>query len=298
MNAFLKMLSELKELGHDFFPNHERNNLPVCIDLFAGPGGLGESAQQGFPIGISVEKEQIECETLFRRKLFKLLVGSGREEAATLLFNNSLKRKDIHALFPNEAKTAELQVAQLELGFVPFVEVYKRIADALSKFPSKETILLGGPPCQAYSIVGRARNIGKQKVAENPNVLEDFYRDARHTLYKEYLKVLSAFGPKMFIMENVKGILSARTGPEARRGSVIDNIICDLVEPSRALGSDIGFLEELKLLGIKGTDFKYVLVPLVEKSVDDLLGDFDNAQDPSDFLIRSEDHGVPKHDTE
>lgn len=272
-----------------------KNNLPVCIDLFAGPGGLGEGfAQQGFPIGISVEKEPIECETLFRRKLYKMLLASGQAEGAKKLFDGSFTRENIHESFPDFAKVAELQVAQLELGSVPFIDVYKRIAGALSSFPSQAKILLGGPPCQAYSIVGRARNIGKSKVADNPEILDQFYQDARHTLYREYLKVLSAFGPEVFIMENVKGILSARTGPNNPRGSVINNIVSDLVEPSRALQSDIEFQKELKSLGLAGTSSNYILVPLVEKFSEDLLGESNETLDPSDFLIRCEEHGVPQ----
>ena len=272
-----------------------KNNLPVCIDLFAGPGGLGEGfAQQGFPVGISVEKEQIECETLFRRKLYKMLLASGQTEGAKKLFDESLTRENIHESFPDLAKVAELQVAQLELGSVPFIEVYEQIAGALSSFPSQAKILLGGPPCQAYSIVGRARNIGKSKVADNPEILDQFYQDARHTLYREYLKVLSAFEPEVFIMENVKGILSARSGPDTPRGSVINNIISDLVEPSRALKSDVVFQKELESLGLVGTELNYILVPLVEKFTEDLLGESDKTQDPSEFLIRCEEHGVPQ----
>ena len=62
--------------------------------------------------------------------------------------------------------------------------------------------MIGGPPCQAYSIVGRSRNRGvKDYKAEN---------DHRHFLYREYLNVIAEFRPAVFVMENVKGMLSSK----------------------------------------------------------------------------------------
>ncbi|MFX7506969.1 DNA cytosine methyltransferase, partial [Acinetobacter baumannii] len=67
-------------------------------------------------------------------------------------------------------------------------------------------VLIGGPPCQAYSLVGRARNRGVtgSKAEEDP----------RHFLYKHYLKILRKYAPAAFVMENVKGILSSKVGGE------------------------------------------------------------------------------------
>lgn len=269
--------------------------MAVCIDLFAGPGGLGEGfAKQGLSIGISIEKEAVECETLFRRKLHKLLLDAGRADDTLKLYDNSLNKNHICETFPDLSVEADRQVAQLELGVVPFIEVYERIERALSKYPSEPKVLLGGPPCQAYSIVGRSRNIGKSKVTDNPDLLTEFYADARHTLYREYLKVLSVFEPDIFIMENVKGILSARTGPEAEKGSVINNIIADLKNPGNALEGDQEFQREVSDLSIQLAKSKYVLVPLVEKTKGDLLQQVDDHLEPSDFLIRCEEHGVPQ----
>jgi DNA (cytosine-5)-methyltransferase 1 len=268
---------------------------PVCIDLFAGPGGLGEGfAARGFSIAVSIEKEAVECETLFRRKLYRKLVASGQAKYAKQVVDNNLSKQDIHAQFPKMAEAADFEVAQLELGSVPFREVYERINSALLGSSSHPKILLGGPPCQAYSIVGRSRNIGKSKVSENPQLLHEFYEDARHTLYREYLKVLSAFGPEVFIMENVKGILSAKTGQGAEKGSVINNIISDLLNPSGALELDIEFQTELEDLGVRATSSNYVLVPLVESAEDDLLKGTNETPRPSDFLIRCEEHGIPQ----
>ena len=67
-----------------------------CIDLFAGPGGLGEGFHKaGFQIAISIEKEAVECETLRRRKLHHLMVKNGFEETALELALNSVNISNI-----------------------------------------------------------------------------------------------------------------------------------------------------------------------------------------------------------
>lgn len=266
-----------------------------CIDLFAGPGGLGEGfARGGFSIAISIEKETTECRTLLNRKVYNLLLSQGQRSKAASLGQADLGEAELAELYPKETRVAKQQVAQLELGAVPFKEVYQSIQSSLEEGNNEPLVLLGGPPCQAYSIVGRSRNIGKSKVTDNPDLLTEFYADARHTLYREYLKVLSVFEPDIFIMENVKGILSARTGPLAEKGSVVNNIIADLKNPGLALEEDKEFQRELSDLSIQLAKSNYVLVPLVENTKEDLLQELSDHTEPSDFLIRCEEHGVPQ----
>lgn len=94
---------------------------------------------------------------------------------------------------------------------------------------STDFVLLGGPPCQAYSVMGRSRNSG------NPN-----YRateDKRQRLYVEYLQVLADHHPAIFIMENVKGLLSATL--ENQR--IFERILEDLHSPCEANSGCSGF---------------------------------------------------------
>ncbi|MFD1693568.1 DNA cytosine methyltransferase [Azotobacter chroococcum] len=84
-------------------------------------------------------------------------------------------------------------------------------------------MLIGGPPCQAYSIVGRARNQAKADYKA-----ED---DHRHFLYKEYLRIIRERQPTVFVMENVKGILSAKVNDQR----IFSNILRDLSDPHQAL---------------------------------------------------------------
>lgn len=61
-------------------------------------------------------------------------------------------------------------------------------------------VLIGGPPCQAYSLVGRSRRKHD----------EYFETDPKHTLYRCYLSFINTLKPDIFVMENVKGLLSAK----------------------------------------------------------------------------------------
>lgn len=125
-------------------------------------------------------------------------------------------------------------------------------------------VLIGGPPCQAYSLAGRSRNAG------NANYKAE--EDHRHFLYKEYLEVLALAEPEIFVMENVRGILSAKVGGKY----IFPQILDDLRQPGVMTESPCGH--------------KYRIYSLVENT-QDLLGDY---ADTSDFLIKAEDYGVPQ----
>ncbi|WP_405233154.1 DNA cytosine methyltransferase [Lentisalinibacter salinarum] len=125
-------------------------------------------------------------------------------------------------------------------------------------------IVIGGPPCQAYSLVGRARNQGV--AGYRPE------EDERHFLYREYLRVLDTVQPEIFVMENVKGILSSSVG-----GSRLFPRLCDdLRRPGSALGKRRGP--------------KYEIHSLVCNS--DPEGKPEISR--SDYVIRSESYGIPQ----
>ena len=262
-----------------------------CIDLFAGPGGLGEGFHKaGFNVDISIEKEATECETLRQRKIHHLLLRDDTKDkekkrsVATKLASGKISVDELEKEYPDIVRKANEQVVQLELGKTPFKEVYKRISGVLEhKAPQLPLVLLGGPPCQAYSIVGRSRNIGSNLTSDKPELITAFYEDTRQRLYEEYLKVIAVFSPKIFIMENVRGILSARAGADAPPGSVINRIIEDIKNPGVAMKGDAKFMGELNELKVTPTNADYRLFSLVN-----------DGQNPRDFLIKSEDYGVPQ----
>ena len=85
----------------------------------------------------------------------------------------------------------------------------------------------------------------------------EFYSDKRHTLYKEYLKIICRYQPSVFVMENVRGMGSARSGPSAKSGSVFSNIIHGLKNPYKAVKIKTrsnGMPKGYRLYSIVGTD--------------------------------------------
>ena len=127
---------------------------------------------------------------------------------------------------------------------------------AIKRKFGRNTILIGGPPCQIYSLVGRARNAGNLK----HNV--EWY--SRTTLYKEYLRILRTLRPAAFVMENVKGILSFSLNGEP--------VLANIMEAARNSG--------------------YVLVPLSQPQ--DLTCQGGLNFPPRDFVVRTENYGVPQ----
>ena len=79
----------------------------------------------------------------------------------------------------------------------------ERIETALGS--ANNWVLIGGPPCQAYSLIGRVK-IKNENAKKN----KDFEKDRRHFLYREYLKIISDHRPPIFVMENVPGLISSK----------------------------------------------------------------------------------------
>jgi DNA (cytosine-5)-methyltransferase 1 len=269
--------------------------MPVCIDLFAGPGGLGEGFHQaGFEIGVSVEKEKTECKTLLSRKIFHSLRARGHSRLAEQFRVGKVSIDSIKDSHPTLYMECEKRVLNLELGQVDFKDVFRSIDRAIGGRPSEDLVVIGGPPCQAYSVVGRARQVSEKIRVNSPELVTKFYSDNRHTLYREYLKILAVFRPSVFVMENVKGILTARKGPNEPTGSVISQILDDIKNPLKSLKSDKGFVEDCCQLGLSPSSEDYVLVSLTRSAVDKLLFDGLTSPAPKDFLIKCEDFGVPQ----
>jgi DNA (cytosine-5)-methyltransferase 1 len=106
--------------------------------------------------------------------------------------------------------------ARLELGSPRAAkEIDARLAQ-IKKSHGSNVILIAGPPCQAYSVVGRSRNKGTEGY--------DASKDRRHFLYKEYIRILRTLMPAAFVMENVKGLLSSSVDGEL----VFDRVLDDL----------------------------------------------------------------------
>lgn len=147
------------------------------IELFAGCGGLLEGflQQGGFDTLACVEWETYPCETLVKR-----LSTKWRHKNA----KNEVVRFDIQ-------RTEEL--------INGFEDKEYGIHEGLAKLIGNQNVdvIVGGPPCQAYSLAGRIRDEHGMK------------EDYRNYLFESYINIVNFFKPKFFVFENVIGLLSA-----------------------------------------------------------------------------------------
>lgn len=207
-----------------------RHPIPV-IDLFAGPGGLGEgfssivdeNGNRRFALRVSIEKDAVAHKTLSLRALFRSFRKNAAPDCYYDYVKGNITREELfsHPTVPDEARIAASEAKNAELGKTPHEEIDGWIKEALNG--ADEWVLIGGPPCQAYSLAGRSRR-SKEDAAL-------FESDKRHFLYTEYLRTIRNFKPSVFVMENVKGILSSTHGGSP----IFERILADLTSPGDGL---------------------------------------------------------------
>jgi DNA (cytosine-5)-methyltransferase 1 len=256
--------------------------IPV-IDLFAGPGGLGEgfssviSGERPFRISVSVEKDAFAHKTLLLRAFCRTFLHEGRAlpDEYYQYIAGQLEKGELFQQYSDEYERAKEEALCATLGDA---KDQQRIDKAIKSALKHENLwlLIGGPPCQAYSLVGRSRMLGALK--DNEGNLEDhgkkFYQDHRHNLYREYLRVIGMHNPAVFVMENVKGILSSKL----KGDSIFPTILNDLRRPSEA------GIEELKQ---STKAHRYHIVSFV-------TGKEPKPGNEAEYLIRSELFGIPQ----
>lgn len=246
----------------------------LVVDLFAGPGGLGEGfsscttpeGRLAFKIGVSVEKDPSAHKTLTTRALFRKLSTNKRSKNDYYRYvRGEITREELFQKYPKEAESAQAETLGKPQTLGKDNSVIHEKIKTLVTSHSGPKVVIGGPPCQAYSLAGRSRNAGnKDYKAEE---------DHRHFLYKEYLTILSIVKPEVFVMENVRGILSAKVDNKL----IFPQILNDLRRPGLAT-------ETPDMLG-------YKVYSLVVSANDPANPIYKNS---SDFLIRSEKYGVPQ----
>lgn len=241
------------------------------VDLFAGPGGLGEGfasfVEDGhapFRISISAENEVSAHRTLRLRSFLRAYKARHDKLPSQFI--------DFHAgLIPEPNweeidktawHTAEKEAQALTLGSGHATTVINGVIDKIHKSNFKDSILIGGPPCQAYSLVGRVRS--RSELSYVPE------KDGRYYLFREYIRVLKALRPAAFVMENVPGILTS----SLKNRPVIETILKRLRYPD----------------GKKGHHYKLYEI-LVENNHAYLEEEDDTV---SNFVVRAEDFGVPQ----
>ncbi|HOF66914.1 MAG TPA: DNA (cytosine-5-)-methyltransferase [Candidatus Fermentibacter daniensis] len=245
------------------------------VDLFAGPGGLSEGfsavrddrGRRVFDIVLSVEMDRYAYQTLLLRAFYRQFSGN-----VPSIYYQHLRgeatRVDLYEKHPEEAAVAQAECWHATLGpnGVSQGEVRKRIVEAVGT--DEKWVLIGGPPCQAYSVAGRSRNQG------NPEY--DPKKDVRQRLYVEYLQILAEHRPAVFIMENVKGLLSATLENE----HIFHRILNDLRNPATAIDREGRWTRYVRSGG-------YQIYSLAEHC------QFENGN-LQGAVIRAEQYGIPQ----
>jgi len=167
------------------------------IDLFAGAGGLSEGfIRAGFNPIAHVEMNKDACDTLKTRAAYHWLKENGKEKIYYDYLKSETKNKEEFWRNNNIPSNIIHSVINTEISKETLPDIFRKIDSELGG--KKVDLIIGGPPCQAYSIVGRAR--------------KDMESDPRNHLYKYYVQFLEKYQPRMFVFENVPGILSAKNG--------------------------------------------------------------------------------------
>lgn len=250
--------------------------IPI-IDLFAGPGGLGEGfsalrrhGAPKFKIKLSVEKDFHAHQTLELRAFYRQFPDGEVPEEYYDHLSGGCTREAVFKAFPCQAERAATEAWRTELGKAetPDSLVDDRIRRALGKHHAN-WVLIGGPPCQAFSLVGRSKMIGEKGI-------EKYEADHRHMLYEQYLRIIAEHLPPIFVMENVKGLISAKI----KERSTFARIIADLKDPVTAI-----YGNQRK----QRDPVFYRIVSLVVKKEGS-----PESYAPEDFVVQSEDYGIPQ----
>lgn len=192
----------------------KNTNKIKSIDLFAGCGGLMDGFEQSgfYKTLAAVEWEKALCENL------------------------KIRLKDKWKYHNSEEIVMQFDIQRTDELFEGWNEEKYGVSKGLDYIVNKNSgidIIIGGPPCQAYSIAGRVRD---------ENGMRDDYRNY---LFESYLKVVKKYSPKLFVFENVPGLLSAKPGDR--------NIVDIIKEQFEEVGYSI--LEDLKNAIIDFTEY-------------------------------------------
>lgn len=173
----------------------------TVLDMFAGAGGLTEGFfRHNFNFISHIEMNPLACQTLQTRTLYHSLTRINQKSLYSDYYENRISRKD----FLQECNTLDINntgIINREISSSTENALIHEIHEQMEgKSAESIDVIIGGPPCQAYSLIGRGRDSVKMK------------NDPRNHLYLHYLRFIKEFRPEFFVFENVPGLFSARNG--------------------------------------------------------------------------------------
>lgn len=244
------------------------------LDLFAGAGGLSEGfLRNGFEPIAHIELDKNACKTLETRSAYYYLKKNNMLNIYRRYQRSYNEREDIRERerqeFLDYIPQGEIEpILNIEISEKTLPSIFNIIDERLNVLEQDEIdLIIGGPPCQAYSLVGRARD---------ENGMED---DPRNYLYKLYIRFLTRYQPKAFVFENVPGILTAFNGNLFKNLQAYMKRVGYNIEAHKIDAKDLGVLQSRKRIIIigwrKDLEFAY---PIFENcninyNVNDILSD-------------------------
>jgi len=170
-----------------------KNSKITFIDLFAGCGGLSEGFLQTsqFEALAHIEWEVPMVNTLRKRLIDRWRHGKDEAFRRVVHFDIQLT-KDL--IFGDWSEDSLQRYGKTNHSSI----IEKGLRGLIGN--QKVDLIIGGPPCQAYSIAGRAQDPDSMK------------HDYRNYLFESFVKLVEEFNPKVFVFENVPGLLSAAPG--------------------------------------------------------------------------------------
>ena len=212
------------------------------LDLFAGAGGLSEGfLRAGFEPVAHIEMDVAACYTLKTRAAYHWLRKNNKLDVYKKYLAQEISREEFYQEIPEKVLNS---VLNYEISEASLETIFESVDQLLGG--AKLDLIVGGPPCQAYSIAGRSRD-------ENKMV-----GDKRNYLYKLYAEFLRKYQPKYFVFENVVGLLSAKDEDGTLHFVNMQKLFekCGYKTESRVLNaSDYGVLQNRKriiLIGRRG----------------------------------------------
>jgi len=206
------------------------------IDLFAGAGGFSEGFKRaGFEPIAHVEVDSAACFTLRTRLAYYYLAENNKINIYVQYLKGEISREQLYSHVPAEILKSVINMA---IGDATNHNIFREI-DRL-KGNKEIDIIVGGPPCQAYSLVGRARDKNKMK------------DDPRNHLYVQYGKYLKKYLPKLFVFENVPGMQSAAGGKYFEDMKQYFESLNYQLKAERVNASDFGVLQNRQRVIIVG----------------------------------------------
>lgn len=219
------------------------------IDLFAGASGMSEGfIKAGFNPISHIEMDKDACDSIKTRAVYHYLTKEGKEKIYIDYLKGNISREELYDQVPKEVLDSVLNI---EITDDSIKGIFSKIDTLLQE--EKVDLIIGGPPCQAYSLLGRHQ--------------ENIENDPRNKLYIQYGRFLKQYDPKAFVFENVPGLLSANKGQHFKNLKAYFRKLGYEVYHDTLDASDYGVLQARKRIIIVGwkkdIDFGF---PEIEKT--------------------------------